>query len=131
MLKKTNIAMRKLTRKLLISTVMVAVFSLAFASKGGGGEKKTANSPLKTNFTPIRTNSYFTLKAGPTFSNTVVLGSEKKNNVVSINTLVTYEKGNMMYIMPYKYKVNNNLFLHNSSNSSLSLLDLHIKMSKK
>lgn len=131
MLKPINIAMRKLTRKLLISTVMVAVFGLAFASKGGGGEKKTANSPLKTNFTPIRTNNYFTLKAGPTFSNTVVLGSEKKNNVVSINTLVTYEKGNMMYIMPYKYKINNNLFLHNSSNSSLQLLDLHINMSHK
>ena len=131
MLKPNNIAMRKLTRKLLISTVMVAVFGLAFASKGGGGEKKAANNPLKTNFTPIRTNSYFTLKAGPTFSNTVVLGSEKKNNVLSINTLVTYEKGNMMYIIPYKYKINNNLFLHNSSNSSLSLLDLHINMSKK
>ena len=131
MLKAANIEWRKLMRKTLVSTIMLAVFGLAFASKGGGGEKKAANNPLKTNFTPIRTNNYFTLKAGPSFSNTIVLGSEKKNNVVSFNTLVTYEKGNMMYIMPYKYKINNNLFLHNTSNSSLQLLDLHINMSHK
>ena len=118
-------------RKMLISTIMVAVFGLSFASKGGGGEKKAANSPLKTNFTPIRTTNYFTLKAGPTFGGSTLVSTEKKANHVSFNTLVTYEKGNMMYIMPYRYTISNNLFLHNSGNSSLQLLDLHINMSHK
>jgi len=118
-------------RKTLISTLMLSVVGLAFASKGGGGEKKAANTPLKTNFTPIRTTSGFTLKTGPSFSGSVLLGAEKKDNYVSFKTLITYEKGNTMYIMPYRYKVNSSLFLRNSSNSSLQLLDLHINMSRK
>jgi hypothetical protein len=116
-------------RKTLICTLMLAVVGLAFASKGGGGEKKAPGNSLKTNFTPIRTASGFTLKTGPSFTGSVLLGTEKKDNYVSFNTLITYEKGNTMYVMPYRYKVNSSLFLRNSSNSSLQLLDLHINMS--
>ncbi|HVU95688.1 MAG TPA: hypothetical protein VHE34_10715 [Puia sp.] len=116
-------------RKTLISGLMITVVSLAFASKGGGGEKKAPNNSLKTNFTPIRTTTGFTLKTGPSFTGSVLLGTEKKDNHISFNTLVTYEKGNTMYILPYRYKINSSLFLRNSSNSSLQLLDLHINMS--
>ena len=121
---------RKLMRKMLVSTIMVGVVGLAFASKGGGGEKKSANVPLKTNFTPIRTTNGFTLKTGPTFTGNYFLGTEKTNNYVSFNTLVTYEKGNSIYIMPYRYKVNSSIFLHNSGNN-LQLLDLRINMPHK
>jgi len=131
MLKPITIELRKLMRKTLVSTLMFAVVGLAFASKGGGGEKKAPNNSLKTNFTPIRTTTGFTLKTGPSFSGSVLLGTEKKDNYVSFNTLITYEKGNTMYIMPYRYKVNSSLFLRNSSNSSLQLLDLHINMSHR
>ncbi|HEY4109373.1 hypothetical protein [Puia sp.] len=131
MLKPITIEWRKLTRKLLVSAIMVTVVGLAFASKGGGGDKKSnTTTTLKTNFTPIRTTTGFTLKAGPSFSGSVLLSTEKKANYVSFNTLITYEKGNSMYIMPYRYKINNSLFLqHNTGNSSLQLLDLHINMS--
>jgi hypothetical protein len=120
-----------LTRKLLVSTVMFAVVGLAFASKGGGGDKKSASTPLKTNFTPIRTTNGFTLKVGPSFTGSYLLGTEKKANYVSFNTLVTFEKGNSIYIMPYRYRVNSSLFLHNSAGNSLQLLDLHINMPHK
>jgi len=117
-------------RKLLISTLMIAVVSLAFASKGGGGEKKnTPSTALKTNFTPIRTTTGFTLKAGPTFSGNYFLSTEKKSDYVSFNTLITYQKGNSTYIMPYHYKINTSVYLNNNSGSNLRLLDLHINMS--
>ena len=116
-------------RKLLVSTVMIAVVSLAFASKGGGGEKKaTGKNTLKTNFTPIRTNTGFTLKVGPTFSGNYFLNTEKKNDYISFNTLITYQKGNSTYIMPYHYKINTSMYLNNSG-SNLRLLDLRINMS--
>jgi hypothetical protein len=118
-------------RKLLVSTMMIAVVGLAFASKGGGGDKKNANNtPLKTNFTPIRTTNGFTLKTGPSFTGSYIQGTEKTNNYVSFNTLVTFEKGNSIYIMPYHYKINTSVFLHNSGNS-LQLLDLHINVGHK
>ena len=132
MYKPATIEWRKLMRKTLISTMMVAVVGLAFASKGGGGEKKAANSSLKTNFTPIRTTNGFTLKTGPSFSGSFILGTEKTANYVSFNTLVTFEKGNSIYIMPYRYKVNSSIFQHTGSNSnSLQLLDLHINVGRK
>lgn len=117
-------------RRTLVSTLLIAVVGLAFASKGGGGEKKKDNSiPLKTSFTPIRTATGFTLKAGPSYAGSYVLGAEKETNYVSFNTLITYEKGNSVYIMPYRYKINTSVYLHNSG-SNLRLLDLRVNLHK-
>jgi hypothetical protein len=128
MVTPTKIDLRKLMRKTLISTLMVAVVGLSFASKGGGGEKKdTKNVPLKTNFTPIRTTSGFTLKAGSTMTANYFLSAEKAPTYVSFNTLVTYQKGNSLYVMPYRYKINTAMFL-NTSGSNMRLLDLRINV---
>lgn len=126
----TTIKWRKLMRRTLVSTLLIAVVGLTFASKGGGGEKKNAGSiPLKTSFTPIRTTNGFTLKAGPTYTGSYVLGTEKTSNYVSFHTLITYEKGNSIYIMPYQYKMSSNIYLHNSG-SNLRLLDLRVNLHK-
>jgi hypothetical protein len=118
-------------RKVLVSTLLIAVVGLTFASKGGGGEKKKDNSiPLKTNFTPIRTTNGFTLKTGPSYTGSYLLGQEKTDNYVSFHTLITYQKGNSIYIMPYKYKMNTASVYLNNSGSNLQLLDLRIKMHK-
>jgi hypothetical protein len=117
-------------KKLFISTLLIAVVSLTFASMGGGGDKKKSNIPLKTNFVPIRTTTGFTLKSGPTFTGSFLLGEERTRNSVSFNTVVTYQKGNSIYIMPYKYKISNTFFMNTSGNNNLQLLDLRIKMHK-
>ena len=131
MLISTTIGMRKLMRKTLVSALLIAVVGLTFASKGGGGEKKKdTRTPLKTNFTPIRTTNGFTLKTGPSYTGSYLLGQEKKDNYISFHTLITYQKGNSIYILPYKYKMNTaNVYL-NSGGSNLQLLDLRIKMRK-
>ena len=131
MLTPNTIELRKLIRTMLISALLTAVFGLTFASKGGGGEKKKDNSiPLKTNFTPIRTTTGFTLKSGPTYTGSYLMGQEKTNDYISFHTLVTYQKGNSIYIMPYKYRLNNSSIYLNNSGSNLQLLDLRIKMHK-
>ena len=117
-------------RRTLVSTLLIAVVGLTFASKGGGGDKnKAASIPLKTNFTPIRTTNGFTLKAGPTYTGSYLLGTEKTANYVSFNTLITYQKGNSTYILPYQYKMNTAVYLHNSG-SNLRLLDLRVNLHK-
>lgn len=118
---------RKLTRKLLVSALLIAVVGLADASKGGGGEKKKETNTFKTNFTPIRTTSGFTLKTGPSITANYSLGTEKTPNYISFNTLITYQKGNSIYVMPYHYKINTSMYLNNSGNN-LQLLDLRINM---
>lgn len=115
-------------RKLLVSALLITVVGLADASKGGGGEKKTNNNTLKTSFTPIRTTSGFTLKAGPTLTANYALGTEKTPSYISFNTLITYQKGNSIYVMPYHYKINTSMYLDNSNNNNLRLLDLRINV---
>ena len=115
-------------RKLLVSALLITVVGLADASKGGGGEKKKDNSSFKTNFTPIRTTSGFTLKAGPTLTGNYFLSAEKTNNYVSFNTLITYQKGNSVYVMPYHYKINTSMYLDNSNKTNLGLLDLRVNL---
>jgi len=123
--------MRKLMRQTLISALMLAVVGLSFASKGGGGDKKTNKntSVLKTEFTPIRTTSSFTLKAGPSYGGSIMLNQERTRTTISFNTLITYQKGNSLFILPYKYTVNIPN-LADDNKSSLQLLDLRIRMHK-
>jgi hypothetical protein len=130
MLTPNTIALRKLTRKLLVSALLVAVVGLTFASKGGGGDKKGEHSvTLKTDFTPIRTTNGFTLKAGPSFTGSYFVGAQKTREYVSFNTLITYQKGNSLYVMPYRYKINTSVYLQKSGNN-LQLFDLKISMHK-
>jgi hypothetical protein len=128
MLILTTIEVRKLMRKTLICVLMIAVVGFAIASKGGGGDNKKAAMPLKTNFVPIRTTNGFTLKAGPSYSGSMIIGAEKTREYVSFSTLVTYQKGNSFYIMPHTYRINTSVYLRNNSGSNLSLLDLRINM---
>jgi hypothetical protein len=121
----------KLMRKLLISALLIAVVGLADASKGGGGEKKKDNPSFKADFTPIRTTGSFTLKAGPSLTANYNLGIEKTSNYVSFNTLITYQKGNSIYVMPYHYKINTSMYLDNSNNNNLRLLDLRVNLGKQ
>ena len=115
-------------RKLFISTLMITVVGLAVASKGGGGDNKKATIPLKTNFVPIRTTNGFTLKAGPSYSGNMIVGTVKAREYVSFSTLVTYQKGNSFYIMPHTYRINTNVYMKNNSGSNLSVLDLRINV---
>ncbi|HWK03716.1 MAG TPA: hypothetical protein VNS58_08790 [Puia sp.] len=129
MQRPSNIAMRRLMRQTLVCALMIAVVGLSFASKGGGGDKKSNNRiPLKTEFTPIRTTGTFTLKAGPSYTGSFMLGQEKTKNYISIHSLVTYEKGNSIFIVPYSYKVNTPVLMDGSRKTNLQLLDLRIKM---
>jgi hypothetical protein len=109
-----------------ISAALVIVVALAFASKGGGGEKKT--STLNKGFTPIRSLSAFTLKSTSMYSGSYSFYHEKESNKLSISSFVTYQKGNTIYILPYKYKVNTASFSNPKTN--LQFLGVKIKMPK-
>ncbi len=117
-------------KRVLSCLLLVGVVAFAFASKGGGGEKKKSNIPLKTDFTPIRTTTGFTLKAGPAYRGSYFLSEEKDKNAVSYNTLITYQKGNTIFILPSTYRVNINYPAIPVQKSNLQLLDLKIKMHK-
>ena len=108
-------------KKSVICFAMIGVVVLAVASSGGGNKKKTS---LKSGFTPIKTTQGLTLKAGPQYMGSKTF-SIQRNNSTLYNTLVTYQRGNAIYILPYKKGVSKT-----SYKSNLNVLDLKIRLHK-
>ena len=123
----TNIQARKLILQSIFSVLLIIVVALAFASKGGGDKKK--NLVSKANFAPVNISSAFTLKNGASYMGSRIFSQQKERNSISVNTMVTYQNGNTIYIMPYKYKISI-APLNTSSKSNLQLLDFKIKVHK-
>lgn len=112
-------------KKTLISCAMIGAVALAAVASSGGGKKKS-EAPLKPIYTPIRTTNGFTLKAGPSYTGSHILSSERSRNSVTYSTVVTYQKGNTVYILPQQVKMN----LKPTFKTNLNLLDLKIKLHK-
>ncbi|WP_207513185.1 hypothetical protein [Longitalea luteola] len=115
-------------KKTIISCAMIGAFALALASSGGG-DKKKAEALRKPDFTPIRTTNGFTLKAGPTYTGSHILSSVRTNNYITHNTVVTYQQGNKVFILPYKSRVNVSPD-HSSYRNNLNAFDLKIRLRK-
>ncbi len=122
---RTNIRGRKLILQGALSMLLIAGVAIAFASKGGGDKKKNVIS--KAEFAPINISSAFTLRNGISFMGSHVFNQQRERANISVNTVVTYQNGNTIYIMPYKYKVSISP-LNSSSKTNLQLLDLKIKV---
>jgi hypothetical protein len=122
--------LKKLIPHTTISFLFLAFCVLAFASKGGGGDKKKAASAFRDNFTPISASGGFTLKSGYTFNGSYVLSQEKTAGTLSIHSMVTFQKGNTTYIIPYQSRISLESSANSASRSSLQFLGVRIKMSK-
>lgn len=112
-------------KKTLISCAMIGAVALAAVGSSGGGKKKS-EAPLKPIYTPIRTTNGFTLKAGPSYTGSHILSSERSRNFITYSTVVTYQKGNTVYILPQQVKSN----IKPTFKTNLNLLDLKIKLHK-
>jgi hypothetical protein len=118
---------KTLARKSAICFALTALAILTFASKGGGGGDKDKRVPLTKQFTPIRTASGFTLKAGPVYRGSQLFTQEKKKDAVTFNSVITYSRGNTTYILPYKYRVN---YPSAKQKNNLNVVDLKINLGK-
>lgn len=108
----------------MLSSVLVVAACLTFASMGGG-DKTSKKTSAKSDFTPIRTTNGFTLKVGPSYRGSIIFKEEKNKAQLSFTSVVTYQKGNTTYILPYKYQVNTQ-----ACNNKLQTLNLKINLHK-
>ena len=115
-----------LKKSLVVGLALVGTVVLALASSGGGGSKKKSLAAARQGFTPLKSSYGLTLKAGPNYTGSYIY-STQHNNILSYNTLVTYQKGNTIFILPYKYKLNTSRI---ASKSNLNALDLKISIRK-
>lgn len=113
-------------KRTIISTAMIGAVALALASSGGG-DKKKSETPRNSAFTPIRTTNGFTLKAGPSYTGSRLMNVERNKNYVTYNSVVTYQKGNSVIILPHQSRVTTGAA---AFRSNLKLLDLKFRLSK-
>jgi hypothetical protein len=95
-----NIFSKKTAALLIISAMAFA----AFASLGDGNSKGSRASLVnrKSSVTPGK----FSLKSGYQYRGSQVINQSSAGNTITLNSLVTYQKGNITYVLPMKTKVN-------------------------
>ena len=111
-----------------VSLLLFAVTALAFASKGGGEKKK--HHEFDNSFTPINAASSFSLKRSPLYSGSIVSFRPQADNRMSMSAMITYQRGNTTYILPYQYKVNPGPTANYNMHSNLQFLGVRIQMPK-
>jgi len=83
--------------------VVLALFSMAhyvFAVDGtmdGGKKSSKAFSTLKSDLS-------FSLKSGYTYRGNKNFGTKRTLNTIQSNTVITYQRGNATWVMPYRNK---------------------------
>ena len=126
----STLKLNHMLKKTIISCAMIGAFALALASSGGG-DKKKAEALRKPDFTPIRTTNGFTLKAGPAYTGSHTFNSVRSNNFITRSTVVTYQQGNKVFILPYKSRMVNITPDKSSYNrNNLNAFDLKIRFRK-
>ena len=92
--------LKKLLTRKLTTLLLVGLSVTAFAIVGDGKVKgkKTSLLNSKTTITPGR----FSLKSGYQYRGSQIINQQKDQNSFTRNSLITYQKGNMTYILPVK-----------------------------
>jgi hypothetical protein len=123
-----TLKLNHMLKKTIISCAMIGAVALAVASSGGG-DKKKGSSLRNSDFTPIRTTNGFTLKAGPSYTGSHLFSSARNSNSVTLNSVVTYQQGNKVFILPHKSRVIINTG-NSASRTNLNALDVKFRLRK-
>jgi len=96
---------RILGRKIAV-ILLIAVSAIAsFATLGDGKSKSTLpGTSLLSNKTALKPGS-FSLRSGYTYRGNKVINHTTDKKYISLNTVVTLQKGNTTFIVPLKKKV--------------------------
>ena len=111
-------------KKSVVCATLMSVVAIGLASSGGGKKKTAFPSPV---FTPIRSTGSFTLKSRPDYAGSMGLSRVNDQNSVLYKSVVTYQKGNTIYVLPASYKISNQKM---ALRSNLNVLDLKIRLRK-
>jgi len=119
-----TLKLNHMLKKSIISMAMVGAVALALASSGGGDKKKVTVAASGVN--TLKTTPGFSLKAGRSYSNSLTLRNGQTNLALG-NTVLTYRKGNTIYILPSTSKVNKHQM---ATRNNLNMLNLKLNLRK-
>jgi len=97
--------MSTFTRKILAVLVLVSIVVEAWADRGFGKKSKAKITLNITAPSNLRNSIAFNLKTGLTYKGSLLNSPQTVGSSIMNNSLVTYQKGNTTYIIPYKNKI--------------------------
>jgi hypothetical protein len=98
--------MIKLSKLILVVAVLFSATLRALADRGIG--RKSTKSKVTLNISTsstLRNSLSLNLKTGLKYTGSVFVNQKAFGNSIVSNSLITYQKGNTIYIIPYKQKV--------------------------
>lgn len=96
--------MTKGTKILLLLFLLNGIMLNTFADRGVGKKKTKVSLNIINNSTFSKALS-FNLKTGLKYKGSLLSNIETNKSSIIYNTLITYQKGNTIYIVPYKQRV--------------------------
>ena len=98
--------MIKSTKVLLTALVIVCTGFSAMADRGVGKKSKTTKVTLNiTTPSTLKNSLPFNLRNGLRYSGSMLMGQQSTSGASMMTSVVTYQKGNTTYIIPYKQKI--------------------------
>lgn len=91
-----------------LTLLFAALLGMALSALADRGISKKSKSKITLNIstpTVLRNSLSLNLKSGLRYTGSFLVNQGTLNNSMLSNTLVTYQKGNTVYIIPYKQKV--------------------------
>jgi hypothetical protein len=93
-------------RSKISSLILFACFItyVAIADRGGFGRRNKIHFNIVT-FNSLKNSIGFNLKSGLAYRGSTILNQQQVGNSSFSKSLISYQKGNTIYILPYKQKV--------------------------
>jgi hypothetical protein len=96
--------MSKIAKILFLAAIFNGIMLTGFADRGVGKKSKPKVTLNIATNTPSSALS-FNLKSGLQYKGSLLNNVTTTGSSITYNTLVTFQKGNTIYIIPYKQKI--------------------------
>ena len=97
--------MKRFLKRLLVLTLFFSVVNIAIADRGTGRKNKTKVALNIITPSSLRNSISFNLRTGLTYTGSLLTSQQTIGSSIMNNSIITYEKGNTIYIIPYKHRI--------------------------
>ena len=97
--------MKSLSKITFVLLLIGSISGIAIADRGVFGKKRNKVQLNISTFSTLKKSIPFNLKSGLTFRGSSFLNEQQIGNNLFNTALISYKKGNTVYILPYKQKI--------------------------
>lgn len=96
--------MKKATKIFLSISVLCMLGVFAFADRGGFIKKDKPRLNIETHGN-LKNSVPFNLRSGLKYQGSQLISKQKVGNSIVTESVVSYKKGNVVYLIPYKQRI--------------------------